>query len=309
MTRRLNRTETVALRELPLTIPEYPGSHPFSKGPHPELYLEDELRKKSDKKSDRTSWFEKILFAMWRELGDEVPYVFLVDGQIRSLDAGCVGYLVNRSRPELALRKDSSGYIVSVAPIGDLANRYTVIEDRLRKEIQKQNPNPSGDGLQVEEKRKGTHDGSTLDTANVSEDVLALLEDESIAETSRRQLIDARIGQGAFRQNVLSRWDNRCAITGCTLGPVLRASHIKPWRNSTHSERLDPDNGLPLTANIDALFDSGLISFSDLGEVLFSSRIAVEHRALMPDGGRITRPLSAKTQIYLAEHRTANGFG
>ena len=46
------------------------------------------------------------------------------------------------------------------------------------------------------------------------------------------------------------------------------ASHIKPWAkcDSLH-ERLDGENGLALSPNIDALFDKGFITFSDDGEL------------------------------------------
>lgn len=74
-------------------------------------------------------------------------------------------------------------------------------------------------------------------------------------------------------------------------------------------ERLDPDNGLPLTANIDALFDSGLISFDDDGWILFSSILSVENKTLVPMPRRLSRALTAKTKKYLAMHRQANGFG
>ena len=42
----------------------------------------------------------------------------------------------------------------------------------------------------------------------------------------------------------------------------LKASHIKPWREATDSERLDGSNGLLLSPHIDHLFDSGYITFS-----------------------------------------------
>jgi putative restriction endonuclease len=41
---------------------------------------------------------------------------------------------------------------------------------------------------------------------------------------------------------------------GLTTRALLRASHIKPWSQSTDSERLDPANGILLAAHIDALF-------------------------------------------------------
>jgi predicted restriction endonuclease len=55
----------------------------------------------------------------------------------------------------------------------------------------------------------------------------------------------------------------------------LRASHCKPWRDSTNSERLDGDNGLLLTPSIDHLFDRGFISFAADGRLLVSP---VAHR-------------------------------
>jgi HNH endonuclease len=82
-------------------------------------------------------------------------------------------------------------------------------------------------------------------------------------KTTREALIDARRGQGKFRVEVGVRWNNICAVTGCGIVEVLRASHIKPWRDSTNRERLDPENGLLLAAHVDALFDKDLITFME----------------------------------------------
>ena len=60
--------------------------------------------------------------------------------------------------------------------------------------------------------------------------------------------------------------------------PTARSSHIKPWCDSTNSERLNPENGLLLAAHIDALFDRGLISFEGGGSMLISGRINREER-------------------------------
>ena len=60
----------------------------------------------------------------------------------------------------------------------------------------------------------------------------------------------------------MRRWEGRCALTGVSIGAVLRASHMKPWVEATDEERLDPENGLLLAANADALFDRYLISFT-----------------------------------------------
>src|SRR5690606_5811487 len=63
-----------------------------------------------------------------------------------------------------------------------------------------------------------------------------------VSETVRQQLVDARIGQGGFRRDLMAYWEGCCALTGCSVVEVLVASHIKPWAGSTNKERLDPFN-------------------------------------------------------------------
>ena len=50
----------------------------------------------------------------------------------------------------------------------------------------------------------------------------------------------------------------------------LRASHCKPWRDSSNEERINGENGLLLTPTIDHLFDRGFISFEDSGLLIVS---------------------------------------
>jgi predicted restriction endonuclease len=63
---------------------------------------------------------------------------------------------------------------------------------------------------------------------------------------------------------------NGCAVTGVKLPDILRASHIKPWRDSTNAERTNPYNGLLLLPQYDHLFDKNLISFEDDGQIVKS---------------------------------------
>ena len=65
----------------------------------------------------------------------------------------------------------------------------------------------------------------------------------------------ARIGQGGFRDALMTIWERSCAVTSLTCPELLRASHVKPWSHSSRRERLDPNNGLLLAAHLDALFD------------------------------------------------------
>lgn len=87
--------------------------------------------------------------------------------------------------------------------------------------------------------------------------------DSSLSSTEKRQLIDARIGQGLFRDRVAKVWGGEyCAVTLINIREMLVASHIVPWRSCKDSrQRLDGANGLLLCAHIDKLFDQHLLSF------------------------------------------------
>jgi putative restriction endonuclease len=91
----------------------------------------------------------------------------------------------------------------------------------------------------------------------------------AIPETTRQALVQARIGQGKFKQQV-SLLERACRITKVDNPTHLIASHIKPWRESDNEERLSGANGLLLTPSIDHLFDRGFISFEDNGELITS---------------------------------------
>lgn len=93
--------------------------------------------------------------------------------------------------------------------------------------------------------------------------------DAAIPETTRDAIVQARRGQGLFKQRVMEI-EHACRITGVTRLEHLRASHCKPWRDATNEERLDGENGLLLTPNADHLFDRGFIGFEDNGDILVS---------------------------------------
>lgn len=125
-----------------------------------------------------------------------------------------------------------------------------------------------------------------------------------IDATTKEILAQARIGQGKFRNDVLSMWDLRCCVTGSQVLDAIRASHIKPWRHSEDTERLDPNNGLPLIATLDALFDTGLVSFQDNGSLIVSKRISTSEQGLLGLSGlRLLKSPSEEVKTYLAYHR------
>lgn len=127
--------------------------------------------------------------------------------------------------------------------------------------------------------------------------------------TTRQALVDARIGQGAYRQGLMKIWSGRCAVTGVDIPEVLIASHIKSWKRSTDEERLDPRNGLLLAASVDKLFDKGLISFDRNGQLMMSTTIQSQdltRLGLTPESH--IAQLHPNTQSYLADHRRFHGF-
>lgn len=123
-------------------------------------------------------------------------------------------------------------------------------------------------------------------------------------ETIRQQLTAARVGQGKFRNDLLARWSGTCAILGVNRPELLRASHIKPWACSNNVERLDPANGLLLSAMYDAAFDALLLSFADDGRLVLATDFSADEAAtagINPTAKiEITNP---RTRGYLAEHR------
>ena len=96
-----------------------------------------------------------------------------------------------------------------------------------------------------------------------------IIETSSVPETTRKALVQARRGQGLFKQRV-SNIENACRITHVDNINHLIASHIKPWRESNDDERLSEGNGLLLTPSIDHLFDRGFITFANDGELIVS---------------------------------------
>lgn len=81
-----------------------------------------------------------------------------------------------------------------------------------------------------------------------------------------------RIGQDYFRKMVLANYDNRCCVTGLNVPIVLRASHISAWADDKVN-RMNPENGLCLSATYDAAFDKHLISFDDDYRMIVSKEI------------------------------------
>ena len=133
---------------------------------------------------------------------------------------------------------------------------------------------------------------------------IADIKANNTSTTTKQALVDARVGQGAFRRGLMVRWGAACAVTGCNQPEILRASHMKPWQSSKNDERLNPRNGLLLSANLDALFDRGLISFGNDGKVIVSAQVAVNTREMLRlEESRLLKALDEMERDFLAFHR------
>lgn len=102
--------------------------------------------------------------------------------------------------------------------------------------------------------------------SHLASDIVSIFDTGS---TTTKTNIETRLGQGKYRQGVIAIW-RKCAVTELDRVDLLVASHIKPWRDATNAERIDPNNGLLLSPTLDQLFDRGYISFRDNGDIIVS---------------------------------------
>ncbi|MGM3412440.1 HNH endonuclease signature motif containing protein [Burkholderiaceae bacterium 26] len=153
--------------------------------------------------------------------------------------------------------------------------------------------------------RRGASEPRKADQVStaMAADVAALLARAGVP-TEIQRVVLARIGQGEFRRKLERHWGSACALTGLIEPAALRASHIKRWADSDDHERLDVDNGLLLRADIDALFEVGLIQFRDDGRIDLT-RLSVQTAMALGLHGqmRLRRKPNAAQRAFLALHR------
>lgn len=110
-------------------------------------------------------------------------------------------------------------------------------------------------------------DKDLLDEAPFSEDVLAIERGGT-----RSAIVQVRINQARFRKAVLASYNATCCISGLQHEKLVIASHIVPWSEDTQN-RLNPQNGLCLSALHDRAYDQGLITVMPDYKVRVSTKI------------------------------------
>lgn len=137
-------------------------------------------------------------------------------------------------------------------------------------------------------------------------DIIKELEDElnllGLEGEEKLAYIKVRVNQSVFREQLLQRYKN-CCLCKVEHASLLRASHIKPWADSSAKEKLDVNNGLLLCPNHDALFDGGFISFDDNGEILISERLNQFDKIFMNVNSDMKIELNEGNKAYMNYHR------
>lgn len=128
--------------------------------------------------------------------------------------------------------------------------------------------------------------------------------------TDKEVRVKRRVGQNIFRAMLLKIYNSRCCLTGIDIPEVLRASHIIPWAERVNI-RLNPENGLCLSATYDAAFDKHLITFDEDYRLVLSPVLkemytseAFKNNFLNFEGKAIELPgMYAPSQKFLEHHR------
>lgn len=136
-----------------------------------------------------------------------------------------------------------------------------------------------------------------------------------IAETIMEMKTKIQRGQLQFRKSLLPLWHKACPLCGMDIDVVLKAGYAKPWKDSTDSEKINPYNGLLLCSNHEAMFTSGLISFTAGGKLHIARKIPEQRYAehglkkglkisVYPENGEFFR--WHKREIFIDKRRSAN---
>lgn len=118
-----------------------------------------------------------------------------------------------------------------------------------------------------------------------------LLIPEDFTGETRQAITTQRIKQNFFRRAVLSSYKGRCCMSGLSEPKLLIASHIVPW-SKDKTNRLNPSNGLCLSAIHDRAFDKGFITLDDNFKVMISNELKKREDVFVKE---VLMPLSGKT--------------
>jgi Predicted restriction endonuclease len=148
--------------------------------------------------------------------------------------------------------------------------------------------------------------GLKSETPPEADDAFAL---EDYTGITRQVLVQQRIKQNFFRRAVLASYRGRCCISGVSDTRLLVASHIVPWREDK-ANRLNPSNGLCLSAIHDKAFDQHLFTLNDDFCIVLSNQLKASEDDFIrqifwpTEGKRVELPERfAPSALFLEHHR------
>jgi putative restriction endonuclease len=126
---------------------------------------------------------------------------------------------------------------------------------------------------------------------------------------NRVQLLERPFRDAAFTRVIQTAYQSTCAMTGLKLingggRCEIEAAHIQPVAQDGPDS---PRNGIALSRTVHWMFDRGILSVSETGEILLAQRFVPDpvRRMLNPDG-KIMFPSSAAWTphpVFLRYHR------
>ncbi len=127
--------------------------------------------------------------------------------------------------------------------------------------------------------------------------------------------VRTRTNQQVFRRMIMINYHGSCCITDLDVQEVNRASHIIPW-GERKDTRMDPRNGLFLSATYDAAFDRSLLSLDHDYRIILSKELKDAYTSesftqyfLKREGSRIRLPRRyLPSRHYLEVHRAKGSF-
>lgn len=132
-------------------------------------------------------------------------------------------------------------------------------------------------------------------------DLLGEFDLQDFTGETKRVVTEQRVKQSFFRRAVLSSYQGRCCMSGISEPRLLVAGHIIPW-SKDKINRLNPRNGLSLSALHDKAFDGGFISLTDDLRVLISDALRQRNDDFIR---QVLLPLDGQ-EIYLPERFLPN---
>jgi hypothetical protein len=133
-----------------------------------------------------------------------------------------------------------------------------------------------------------------------------------VGET-REQIVKIRVGQSFFRKSILASYECICCMSEVSVPELLVASHIIPWSEAKEN-RLNPSNGLCLSAIHDKAFDKGFLTVLPDYSIKVSKKILAYNNSeqinllIKLDGKQIRQPSKFLPEKSFLEWHNNNVF-